>query len=379
MDTSVNSAENKRSPRRKKGKKLLLILLSLVVLAVGGFAAAAAGLYFSGESSLKKTEAVPSFPIAEPIPGFEGAGGNAKMGLSTLAWQDDWAAYNGEVYEYKKDCINLLFLGVDKNGKLKQETDFSNWNAGQTDAVFLVSIDPDAKRACVIAVPRNSMVELEIYGKDGEVSATNEDALCLQFPYAGGGPFGMEKASQRVSEIFYNIPIHGVSAISLDSIAILIDAVGGVDVVLTDDIHEIEKGHSVGETYTLTKKNATAYLRKRDTNIDATPTVRLTRQKEALKAIAAKLMENPTALPGLCTKVYKEILPYMLTDITLDEAVYLAKLLSGCHLDGKDFYQLAGENVVKPNNIGVNFDAFYLNEDALKETAIAVFYRKLSR
>ena len=223
------------------------------------------------------------------------------------------------------------------------------------------------------------MVDLEIYGKNGEVESTIFNALCLQFPYAGGGPFGLQKVSERVAGLFYGIPIHGVGAISLDSIGILVEAVGGVDVVLTDDIHDVAKGYAVGDTYTVTGKNAEKYLRSRDMNIDGSPTIRLTRQKEVLKAVAAKLMANPSALPGLCTKVYKDILPYMLTDITLDEAVYLAKLLAGCSLNSQDFFQLTGENVIGKNEIGEEFDDFYLDEEALKETAIAVFYRKLTR
>ena len=39
---------------------------------------------------------------------------------SIVQWQDDWVAYEGKVYEYNENTINILLLGIDQSGRLKQ-------------------------------------------------------------------------------------------------------------------------------------------------------------------------------------------------------------------------------------------------------------------
>ena len=70
--------------------------------------------------------------------------------------------------------------------------------------------------------------------------------------------------------------------------------------------------------------------------------------------------------------LYNAVSPQMVTDISLDEAAYLASLLPGYRFDEKDFYLMEGETVM-----GEEFEEFYPDEDALYKLILDVFYEKV--
>jgi anionic cell wall polymer biosynthesis LytR-Cps2A-Psr (LCP) family protein len=127
----------------------------------------------------------------------------------------------------------------------------------------------------------------------------------------------------------------------------------------------------------LTKKNVLEYLRYRDSETLGSPTTRLTRQKDfiqsAIKVVIQKVKENPT----IVSDIYQSIMPYMNTDITLDKAVYLAKQAIGYSITSDDFYQLTGTDKANYYNSSDYYDEYYLDEEALKEVFMKVFYTQV--
>ena len=70
--------------------------------------------------------------------------------------------------------------------------------------------------------------------------------------------------------------------------------------------------------------------------------------------------------------LYQAVTPQMVTDISLDKALYLASIVSDYSFDSDSFYTLAGETVM-----GEQFEEFYLDEDALYELIIDIFYKEI--
>ncbi len=355
-------------------KRALLAVLVLVLLA--GIAVFL--VYISGEKALQKS-ASSSKPIA-----FEELSDQQKGSCGvpdTLAWQDGWVAYDGKVYEYCEDNLNFLLLGIDCGGELSSNTDLSDWEAGQADAVFIVTVNETDNAISILGVPRNSMVNLNIYDENGNVSKTMYNQLCLQYGYAGGGELGLSEMKRAVSELLYGLPIHGACAVSYDAIKVLTDELGGIEVTVPDDMTEFVPDFTIGSVHTLTSYNIIWYLQYRNVAEVGSPTVRLMRQKEFLKVATAQIFERVRQNPLFVNDIYEAVVPYMNTDITLNEAVYTASNAVKCTLGEQSFYQLSGEDnaVAYTNDAGEEdfFDDLYIDEEELKRIMVEIFYKEV--
>lgn len=341
-----------------------------------------AGIYFykSGEIALRASSATQS-PVMEvemeEIQRIRTAYESKVQ--KTLPWQEDWVAYGDGVYAYNQDCMNFVIMGIDRSGELDKETKLSDWSAGQADAIFLLSLDNHNKKISVIGIPRNSMVDVEIYNEQEECIDTIYNQICLQYGYAGGGELGLQKMKDSVSGMLYGLPIHGACAVSYDAIGVVVEALGGIEITLSEDMTGYQKDYAAGSNVLLTGKNIMPYLRYRDNTKLGSPTTRLTRQKEFLKTAMSKTIQEIKKRPSIVSEIYQAIIPYMNTDITLDKAVYLAAEALDYSVTDSSFYQLTGvdkqvdfENAQKAEDF---YDDYYLDEEKLKETVMEVFYQ----
>ena len=351
-------------------RKLLSILLLLLLLgSVGG-----AAFIESGRLSLQENveNSIPGVPMSEEIQQILGNGGNS------VSWQENWIALDGKAYRYEEELVNLLFLGIDRHGEIEEQTEYVTWEMGQADAIFLLSINPKKETVKIVGIPRNAMVDLEIYDDKGQVREIIYNQICLQYPYACGGENGMAETKKDVSEIFYNLPIHGVFAIGLDAITEVNDKLGGVEVEVLEDLTKFDKKLVKGERVQLMGKSAYLYVQKRDINIKGSTKTRFARQKQYLTEMMKKAKrltkENPMLVPAL----YQICQPYMATDISLNEAVYLAEQAFSCEFDAENgIYLLEGEDAynegVTSNGTTNLYNDLYISEESVKNIMRQVF------
>lgn len=351
----------------------LVIFLVLSVMAI-------VFLYKSGEKAFKNGMKSNGPKIEVAKEDLENAKEKFAYG-NTIPWQDDWLVYEDKIYEYKEDTINFLLLGIDKKGELQRKTDLSDWDAGQADAVFVVSLDPKEKKASVIGIPRNSMAYIEMFDENASSLGYIFNQICLQYGYAGGGELGLEATKRVVSECLYHLPIHGACAINFDAIGIVTDRMGGVEVTIKEDLSILGPEYKVGNQVVIKGSNTVDYLIYRDTSVIGSPTTRLSREKEFLEAMIHKAIVCVKKDPGIVSDIYHAIMPYMNTDITLDKAVYLAMNSLDYKIDDDCFYQLQGEDkeVIGLGEFGEErtFNDFYLDEEYSLETVIKVFYEEV--
>ena len=372
-----------KAKKRKKRKKKAVVIIAVLTLM-----AAAAGmvfgiLYFSGRAAIKSM-AEQSLPDVELLTDRQSAEDiRAKAGLSAVQWQEDWVAIDGKVYSYDSSRINLLVLGVDKAGKMDTEPDFEKWLSGQTDAVFVVSIAPADKSISIIGIPRNTMVDVDVYDGEGHVARTIFDQICLQYPYAGGAGYGLEKTTEAVSRLLYGLPIHGAFAIGYEAVSKINDMAGGVDVVALESLDTPFGSYQKGENLHLEGEFVLAYVKARDTDIIGSPTMRLERQKQYLTALAARMKNQIKKDPMLAARIYDAVSGYVNTDMGVSEIVYLVAQAAGYRFSGEDICLLKGEDRAVPimrdgKETGDFYDDFYLDEENLKETMIRIFYKEVN-
>ncbi|MCI5610569.1 MAG: LCP family protein [Roseburia sp.] len=369
-----------KTRKRKKNKigRIAAAVLSAVLILVLSVGLAVVILYKSGEMELKAAASTTA-PVIERS--AQETQQQKKALESIVQWQDDWVAYEGKVYEYNENTINILLLGIDQSGRLSGETDLSDWSAGQADTIFLVSLNQGQKSVSIIGIPRNSMVSVDIYNEEKECIDTIYNQICLQYGYAGGGELGLMKMKDCVSELMYQLPIHGVCAISFNAISIMTDMLDGIEVTIPDDMTELNASYSQGARVTLTGKNVVNYLRYRNYNQLGSPTTRLTRQKDFMQAAISKGIAKLKSNPMFVSDVYQAIVPYMNTDITLDRAVYLGAEAIDYRITADSFYQLTGEDkqVDFTTKTGSQdfYDDYYLDDDALQKMVMEVFYHEV--
>ncbi|MBQ4536489.1 MAG: LCP family protein [Lachnospiraceae bacterium] len=283
-------------------------------------------------------------------------------------WQEGDVRYQGVHYRYNSEVLTFLFMGIDRMTTVKEAKDGND--GGQSDALFMLVLDPHTKEATIIGIPRDTMADVAVYNDAGNYVGNTMAQITLQHAYGDGKEVSCERSVEAVSKLFYDLPIHGYCAINMGAIPLINDAVGGVEVTALEDVYNsnIKKG----QTILLKGQDAYKYLHNRDTKSAESAMRRQERQKQYLTAYAdtaLTAMKKDVTLP---VTLYNTISKYMVTDITLDEVSFLATQASGYHFGGDNIHTLSGE--VK---MGEEYEEFYVDEAALYELIIDVFYEEV--
>lgn len=289
-------------------------------------------------------------------------------------WQEGWIKYNNKIYSYNENLMVFLFMGIDKDSKVKEVAEGTD--GGQADALFLVVLNPDDQSIKIVGINRNTMSDVDIYNEDGNYVTTTTAQISVQHGFGNGVEESCEYQREAVRKLFYNLPIHGYAAINMKAVPIINDAVGGVDVVSLSDITEDKHDKLIikeGESVHLMGDYAYWYLRDRDMDEFASADLRLSRQKQYLNAFVGQAKSAIKSDLGVVSELYNDVLPYMTTDISFDEVVYLAPEMVNYSFDDSSFYMIQGETVM-----GEEFEEFYPDEDKLYEMIINVFYNEVN-
>lgn len=292
-------------------------------------------------------------------------------------WQEGWLQYEGRIYEYNNDIMTFLIMGIDKNGEVENSRDATD--GGQADALFLVVADRGKKEIRLVGINRDTMVNINAYGAYGEGTDGSAKAqIAVQHGFGDGKELSCELTRDAVSELFYNLPIHGYAAVNMDAIPVINDAVGGVTLEVLEDIDTDKYGRSIGkiwhegEEIHLQGMEAYYYVRWRDRERFESARLRLARQKQYLEAFLERARSETKKNIMLPVRLYGDLSKYMVTDISIDETAYLAGELIGYTMDPRGIYTLSGETVK-----GDAYEEFYPDEEALRALMIAVFYREV--
>jgi LCP family protein required for cell wall assembly len=283
--------------------------------------------------------------------------------------EDNQIVYRDQIYEFNEDILTFLFMGIDHDGEVEEAE--NGLDGGQSDAMFLLVMNPHEKSISVVTINRNAMSTVDVYDADGVYLGRYIKQITLQHGYGDGKELSCERSVAAVSRLFYNLPINGYAAINMDAIPILNDAVGGVDVTVLEDIvyPEYDMNLHQGEEVTLSGMQAYWYVRLRDENAFDSNTNRQERQKQYLTTFAAKAKQQALGDIRVAINLYRTISEYMVTDIDLTKFTYLATEVLGYSFDAEHLYTLQGETVM-----GEKFEEFYVDYDALYQLIVDLFY-----
>jgi LCP family protein required for cell wall assembly len=208
--------------------------------------------------------------------------------------------------------LNVLLLGID------QRPD-EDPNTARTDTMMLLTIDPGAKTAGMLSIPRDLFVPLPDKGQDRINTAH---------------VYGGSELAKRAVEYNFGIPVHHCVRVNFDALTALIDLAGGVDVYNEQDIDDevYPDSHFGYEPFALSAgwqhlDGATA-LKYARTRHNASDFQRIRRQQQIVMALRDKLETTDAATKILpqAPRILQTLSGAIETDLKPIEIVQLALL-----------------------------------------------------
>ena len=335
--------EQREASGKRRGRFAAVIIAGVAVLAV-------AGLGYVGIQKKKAAEAASAKATAEA------------EDSNTVTWQ-------GKNYKYNQNLSNYLLLGVDK--RTPAETRVGKADAGQADALFLLSLNRKTKEMTLITIPRDTMTDVESFDLEGKSLGKSKDHISLSYGYGDGGAESCKLTQEAVSNLFYGLPIQGYLAMNLDGIPQLAKSVGGLTVTVPNNSLEYKYPEfSEGAEVTLTEENTEIFVRSRDVDESQSAIYRMERQKAFLDAFSKKAKECYEQNAKFAANLFVAIKPYTVTNISEDRLMKLFQTAD--EGDGYTEWTVPGEGTQ-----GLSYDEYHVDDDAMYAKIMETFYQEV--
>lgn len=265
------------------------------------------------------------------------------------------AYYNGKAYYYNKELINILCIGVDKYNKADKSDH-------QADALYLLSLDTTNKKVNIISISRNTLADIDVYDMNGEFLSTEKSQICLSYVYGIDDKDSSSLTVKSVSRLLYDLPISGYYTLFMDSIADIVDSVGGVSVKISEDLTNLSPNWKNGTTVKLNGKEAMSFLQHRG----ETNQPRFERQKQFIAGFLSSAKSAVLKDISLPIDIYNRLSKKTVTNIKSSSVVYFASELVKADFQ---MHSLPGDS-----GFDGTYETFEVDESALYEKVLDVFY-----
>ena len=216
--------------------------------------------------------------------------------------------------------INILIIGLD----------YRDWEEGlgapRSDTMILLTIDPLAKTAGILSIPRDMWVNIPGFGYS-RINTAYSSGEGNRLP--GGGP----ELARKTVEQFIGVPIQYYAQIDFFTFVEFIDLIGGIEVYNDEELRLDPVGEGKDKIRLtccglrrMNGEKALAYVRYRKG--DEGDVGRAKRQQKAILAIRDKVLspENFPVLLGQARQFYEEFSAGIKTNMAFDTALQLGVL-----------------------------------------------------
>ena len=276
--------------------------------------------------------------------------------------QSDVIVVDGVKYRPNTNIQTVLFLGIDKEAK----SDLGNTPGenGQSDSLNLLVADRETKKARILQISRDSMVDIDIYSVSGDKMMMEQGQIALQYAYGDGEEESCRLTAGKVSELLYGVEIQSYLSLTMEGMVRTADAIGGVTLTIPEDYTSIDPAFAKGQTLTMDGVMVEKYVRSRDTEVLDSNVQRMQRQSQFMAALIEKLQSIKGSSNYL--SLYQEMEPYMVTNMTADEM----KALADYDIDAETV-NIPGEVILKDGHA-----QFIVDNDELRNIVLKMFYKQ---
>ena len=158
------------------------------------------------------------------------------------------------------DPINILVLGMD----IGDTENLDNSLARRSDTIMVFNYNPNTKKAHLVSIPRDTLIEVDGYLDTGEYQRYWK----INAAYALGGE---EEVISHVESLL-DISINYIVEVDYNAFRSIVDALGGVEMTIEqdmnydDDEQDLHIHFNAGETVTLDGQGAEEFFRWRQNN-----------------------------------------------------------------------------------------------------------------
>lgn len=282
-------------PRRKTIRTMLVAAL-LFILFLGAFSYAARAVFQWAHAAAlalpsPRQERAPSVALPAVAQPETPASSSPLAQPAVAAPAADASQPDAPQQSSNDQRITFLLLGVDQRP--------DDPSPLRTDTMIVVTIQPETNQVGMISLPRDLFVPIPGFDYSGKITTAYTVGELNHYP--GGGA---ALAKKTVSE-FLGYPIDYYVRINFDGFVQAIDAIGGVDVMVANAIHDeeyptIDYGyqtfHLEAGPQHLDGETALKYARSRH-GAGNDDFQRTKRQQQLLLAVKDKLIENKLLTP----------------------------------------------------------------------------------
>ena len=275
-------------------------------------------------------------------------------------------SYNDKKYILNENIVSFLVMGIDRNNVNENLDHGTN---GQADVIFVATIDTETKKACIIPISRETMVDVNLYTKEGKYAGTSREQLCLAYAYGNTTEQSSENVLISVRRLLYNINISSYITIEMEGVEKLTDLVGGIELTCIEDIIYTNYSPKKGEKLTLNGKEACMYIGYRGDDTEANAR-RMERQKQFLSALLNKTSNQVFNDYSKLVDLYTTMTPYFNSDISFAQIAYLAQNCLSMNFGDSIEYKSIDGSLIEGNQ-WIEFEA---DKESTLQTVIDVFY-----
>ncbi len=273
--------------------------------------------------------------------------------------------YKGSTYRLKDKLETTLVMGIDTYEEDVKEGDPTNVH--QADLLYLIVSDKENNTYSTIHINRDTMTKVKVLTSTGKKLREEEKQITLAFSYGATFPIQCRNTIDAVSNLLNGIEIDHYVVITMDSVAVLNDAVGGITLEVMDDIDDMK----AGEYVTLTGDQALRYVKaRRSVESDPTNVRRMERQTQYIGEFRKQFSQKAAESDTFALKALSEISGYMHSDCTIEQLADLANTIMTFDCLGD--YKLEGETTSDGTYI-----QFHADPDKLLELCFEVFCDKI--
>lgn len=275
--------------------------------------------------------------------------------------------YDGKTYAPRTDITTFLMIGVDDTGEVTDNGDTKN--SKMADFITLFVFDKTNKKCTLIHINRDTMMDVPVLGPMGDEAGTRYQQIAYAHTYGSGTEDSCRNTANAVSNLLSGVPVDNYISLTMDSVAIVNDLVGGVEVEVLDDFSAVDSSLVKGATVKLKGDQALTYVRGRSGVGDQSNLSRMARQKQYMRSFSESLRNAYNANNNIMLDISDALGDYMVTDSTVGDLSKFAEYISS--------YELGG--VISPEGEsakGEKYMEHIINEDALKKMVVEHFYKQ---
>ena len=280
---------------------------------------------------------------------------------------EEYIYLNDLEYQVGDNLKCYLFIGTDHSGN-EDATDES-YEGSMADFLLVVILNKTNKTYGFIQINRDTITDVLILDKDGEVNGSSEEQICTAHWYGGSRQQSCLNTIDAVSELLGGLVIDGYYSVGMDEISQLNHVIGGATVTIEDDFSSVDPSLVKGTTITLTDEQAYNYLHARMGVGDGENESRMRRQRTYMEAVYNKVIDRVKSEKNFLDDITETLGESVTTNMDGDDFGQIRNVMR----DGEDL----GLHVPKgESTLGTKLDdgqehtEFYVDEGNLAEILV---------